>query len=608
MSNLSALPGARQDPAWTLKGMVLPGLLYPFWYWLGPRAANDPWLVWWIVGLGSAAVGVLPTLSRGVREHLPTLYYATLWAVALHIYTLAALNQMQPFYAVGSVMTTVMAGAVIRTKPALVAYAVFVVVLGLVLFAWDPDPRKIAYWGPAPLVLALFYFRLKLLTREEELAKHHRDELENRVAERTRELSSVNERLHTQILEREQLEEQLRLSQKMEAVGRLAGGVAHDFNNLITAIRGYGDLVMAELAPGSPLRDDVEQIVLAGDQAAELTSQLLTFSRKQPVESQAVELNGVILEMSSMLRTVVGTGIEVVTSLEPGLEAIRSDRTSLQRCILNLVLNARDAMPRGGMLRIETRSLSPGQVKSSEPVIGHAGDRYVGLSVTDTGEGMDPATLSRIFDPFFTTRRPDQGSGLGLSTTYGAVKQVGGHIHVSSAPGRGACFELAWPAAGEASDEIDPAPRARPGDGRNERILLVEDQESLRRLFRRVLRAHGYAVRALRDAESALSLVAEKDRDFDLLVTDVVMPGMSGLELAERVMALRPGLRVLFVSGHLEHPSLRAGDLPAGTTLVRKPVSTTDLCAAVRDALDGRSPTDRSPVDDLRRSAPASTG
>jgi CheY-like chemotaxis protein len=241
------------------------------------------------------------------------------------------------------------------------------------------------------------------------------------------------------------------------------------------------------------------------------------------------------------------------------------------------------------MLRLETRALAPGQVKSTERVIGQEGDRYVSLCVTDTGEGMDSATLSRIFDPFFTTRPPDQGTGLGLSTTYGSVTQAGGHIHVFSKPGQGACFELAWPTAGEVADEIVPTRREKAGGGRNERVLLVEDQDSLRRLFQRVLRAQGYAVRGVRDAASAIRLIAEKGEDFDLLLTDVVMPGMSGLELAERVNRLLPEARVLFVSGHLEHPSLRSGTPPAGASLLRKPVSPADLCAGVRDALDGRT-------------------
>ena len=578
-----------------LRGSVLPGLLYPFWHLLAPSGATDPWFVWFLVGGASVLVGLLPSFSPFVRRNLPNFYYGAFWLVAIQFYLLATVNDMHPFYAVGCVMTVALSGAVIRSKEALLAYACFVTFLGVVLFAIEPEASKVAYWAPGPLVLGLFYYRLSVQLLAEQMLADHQQELEDRVVQRTEALSlrteqlaSANRRLLLESEERRRLEDKMRLSQKMEAVGRLAGGVAHDFNNLLTAIRGYGDLVLQALPAESPLRDDVAQIIKSGDQASELTQRLLAFSRKHPAEASVFDVNDVLRDMTPMLTTVLGEDVEIIHDLDGGSQPIRVNRNQLEQVVLNLALNARDAMPGGGKLAFETSSVAREDVQSDEPLDGLEPDRYVLVAVSDTGIGMDAETQTRIFDPFFTTKGVDRGTGLGLSTAYGTVKQVGGHIRVLSEPRRGARFELYFPAVTEA---VEPTPPPRPAmlaGGRNERLLLVEDDDDIRQLFRRVLRTAGYAVREAKDAQAALELVLGKGEEFDLLVSDVVMPGMSGLELAERILEVRPDTRILFVSGHRDHPSLHQRKLPSGARMLAKPVAPAQLTSAVREVLDGR--------------------
>ena len=377
-------------------------------------------------------------------------------------------------------------------------------------------------------------------------------------------------------------EEQLRQSQKMEAIGQLAGGVAHDFNNLLTVITGYSDFVLSNLDEGSVLHKDVQEVKKAADRAASLTSQLLAFSRKQMLEPKTIRINTLVSDMEKMLRRVIGEDIELTTTLAPELGFVRTDPGQFQQIIVNLAVNARDAMPNGGGLEIRTENAD---FDGPSPD-GIAAGRYVMLSVGDTGVGMDEETRSRIFEPFFTTKEVGNGTGLGLSMVYGIVKQSRGHIRVDSEPGRGTAFGLYLPRL----DEETAAPerkrkRVAPPRG-SETILLVEDEDVLRRLGRRVLELGGYSVLEAREGREALHVGEEHEGPLNLVVTDVVMPRMGGRELAEQIAQTSPGTKVLYVSGYTDDVVVRNGVLEKGTAFLQKPYASSALLTKVREVLD----------------------
>ncbi len=378
------------------------------------------------------------------------------------------------------------------------------------------------------------------------------------------------------LTERRQLEEQLRQSQKMEAVGRLAGGVAHDFNNLLTAIKGNTEILLADLPPASPLREELQEISRASDRAARLTRQLLAFSRRQVLQPRVLDLNATLAEMEKMLRRVIGEDVELVLSLDPELGYVEADPGQVEQVLVNLVVNAREAMPTGGRLEVATRSAPAGE----------SGGR-VCMTVRDTGVGMDEATLARAFEPFFTTK--EEGSGLGLSTVYGIVEQSGGRVRVESAPGKGTAFHVHLPEARSAAPAPPPpAPAARAPRGAGS-VLLVEDEDSVRLFTSRLLERGGYTVLQAGDAAAALELLHGEAAGVDLLLTDVVMPRMSGRVLAERALALRPGLRVLYMSGYTDDALARHGVLEEGVHLIEKPFAPEALLARVHEVL-GRAP------------------
>jgi signal transduction histidine kinase/CheY-like chemotaxis protein len=386
-------------------------------------------------------------------------------------------------------------------------------------------------------------------------------------------------------------EEQLRQSQKMEAIGQLAGGVSHDFNNLLTAILGYAELMAMRLKPGDPLLRDVAEIRKAADRASALTRQLLAFSRKQLLSPRIVDLNAVVKQMESLLNRVIGEDIRLVSHLAPRLHPVRVDPGQFEQVLLNLAVNARDAMPRGGMLTIET-----GNVDLHEQLgFDHdalAPGRYVTLAVSDTGVGMDLQTRQRVFEPFFTTKEQGKGTGLGLSTVYGIVRQSGGHVWVYSEPGHGACFRIYLPRVeagpGPTPDLRETLPEpVRAGRG-TETLLVVEDEHSVRELTRQVLRLHGYRTLDAANGGEALAVAAAHDGPIDLLITDVVMPGMSGPDLAARFQAARPETAVLFLSGYTSHAVVGGGMLEAGKDFLQKPFTPSDLAATVRGILDRR--------------------
>lgn len=395
--------------------------------------------------------------------------------------------------------------------------------------------------------------------------------------ERTRLLGS-----HVDLTEYDQLQAQLFQAQKLESVGRLAGGIAHDFNNLLTLILSSTDFVLAELPAGSPLREDLEEIRRAGERAAALTKRLLAFSRKQIASPKLIHLDELIREMKPMLRRLIGEDIELVFEAEGQLGTVRADWGQLEQVIVNLAVNAQDAMPTGGRLTISVAEVESGKAgPSSDAGTG----RWVRLRVEDTGTGMDAATRARIFEPFFTTKEPGKGTGLGLSTVHEIIRQCGGQIRVESEPGRGTSFSIEIPCFdGEAEPRL-PVPTPAMLRGR-EAILLVEDDEALQRVTRRVLGAVGYHVLTAQNAADALRILARSEEKIDLLLTDVVMPGMSGVELASRALRERPTLRVLYTSGYAENEALRRGIADGRMPFLAKPYSVIELTRRIREVLD----------------------
>jgi two-component system, cell cycle sensor histidine kinase and response regulator CckA len=388
------------------------------------------------------------------------------------------------------------------------------------------------------------------------------------------------------VTERKRLEDQLRQAQKMEAIGRLAGGVAHDFNNLLTAINGYADILVADMTPDEPRRADVEEIRKAGDRAAALTRQLIAFSRRQVLQPVVIDLNDVVAGIVPMLRRLVGEQIELRVSPAADLGHVRADPPQLEQVLLNLVVNARDAMPAGGALTIETANveLDEQYVQVHATVV--AGP-YVMLAVTDTGSGMDAVTMAHLFEPFFTTKPSGQGTGLGLATVYGIVVQSGGHVAASSEPGHGAVFRIYLP---RVTAEVEAKPDVTGGlaRGGSERILVVEDEDAVRAYVERVLAGLGYRVITARSGSEALALVGQALRPIHLLVTDFMLPGMNGREISERLSARDPSLRTLFISGYTEDSIVHEGMLEPGVAFLGKPFTPEALARAVRDVLGAR--------------------
>ncbi len=386
------------------------------------------------------------------------------------------------------------------------------------------------------------------------------------------------------VSQRAQLEEQLRQSQKIEAVGRLAGGVAHDFNNILMAITGYATFLLESMDPDHEFRMDIEEIERAANRGAALTHQLLAFSRRQVLQPRVLDLNEIVVDLERMLRRLIGEDIELVTVLDAELGTMKADPGQIQQVLLNLILNARDAMPDGGRLTIETAALTLTESYAHEHVSFIPGD-YVRLVVSDNGTGMDSYAKAHLFEPFFTTKEKGKGTGLGLATVYGIVKQSGGYVYVYSELGHGTTFKLYFPrlpmAAGAA-----PAPTLpRPGPG-TETLLLAEDEESVRTLTRRILESHGYTVLDAQNGLEAMEVARRYDRPIDLLVTDVIMPGMSGPKLAEEIRAARPEIKVLYMSGYTENALAPRGGLDPRTAFLQKPFSPIALAAKIREVLD----------------------
>jgi len=387
------------------------------------------------------------------------------------------------------------------------------------------------------------------------------------------------------ITELRRTQEQLFGAQKMEAVGRLAGGLAHDFNNVLTAILGSAELLLLDTPPGAPQREDLDTIRDAATRAQDLIRQLLAFSARQVLKPMVLDLNHLVENVNKMLRRLISEDIELVTVLARDLGAVRADAGQIEQVLVNLAMNARDAMPAGGRLTIETANAEVAEADAS-PEAQVAPGRYVMLRVTDTGVGMDPETQAHVFEPFFTRKRPGKGTGLGLATVYGIVRQSDGHITVDSAPGLGATFRIYLPRTDEPAERVlAPAPAAVLVGG-TETVLLAEDEHLVRLLARKVLEQAGYKVLVAAGGAEALQIAELYDGPIHLLVTDVVMPEMSGRELMHRLTLARPGVPVLYLSGYSDEAVARRGVLDPGTAFMQKPFTPQGLAHKVRDVLD----------------------
>jgi PAS domain S-box-containing protein len=387
------------------------------------------------------------------------------------------------------------------------------------------------------------------------------------------------------VTERKCLEERLRQSQKMEAVGRLSGGIAHDFNNLLGVIIGYGEIVQEGTALENPLRPCVDEILKAGHRASSLTRQLLAFSRQQVLEPRVLDLNVVVRDIEKMLKRVIGEDIELNTRLDSTLLRVKADQGQIEQAIMNLAVNARDAMPNGGELEISTSNIHMDEEFVRDYPYPVATGDYVKLSVCDTGIGMDATTRARVFEPFFTTKEKGKGTGLGLSMVYGVVKQSGGYIEVISEPNEGATFKIYLPQAEDALEPVKQEAQLPTSIHATETVLLVEDEGSLRKLTRQLLQTSGYNVLEAESGVEAMTLSEKHPGAIHLLLTDVILPGMSGRVLADQLMDLRPEMRVLFMSGYTGQTVGEHGVLAEGSFFLRKPFTREGLASKVREAL-----------------------
>jgi len=407
-------------------------------------------------------------------------------------------------------------------------------------------------------------------------------------------VEDITERRQTQEALRKS-EEQLRQWQRVEAIGRLAGGVAHDFNNLLMTIKGCSELLLNAFDRRDPRREEVEEILKAGERATSLTRQLLAFGRRQVLQPQVLDLNSLVINMDKMLRRLIGEDIQLVTVLDQELWSVKVDPGMVEQVIMNLAVNSRDAMPNGGKLTIETANIIHDENYASRHISMKPG-YYVMVAVSDNGCGMDKETQSHLFEPFFTTKEKGKGTGLGLSTVYGIIKQSGGNIWVYSEPSQGTTFKIYLPRVEKTATVYKPKASSPPAPGGTETILLVEDEEAVRTMVSKILRNKGYTVLEAAHSEEAFEISERHEGPIHLMVTDVIMPQMSGPELAERLAPRLPEMKVLYMSGYPDNTIVQHGVLEPGTAFLQKPFTLNALESKVREVLDGTRPGSREPA------------
>jgi signal transduction histidine kinase/CheY-like chemotaxis protein len=540
----------------------------------------DPAVLWLHVVsdvLIAAAYYAIPVLLFYYSQRRPDIGFKRIFvAFGLFIlacgttHVLAAVTVWHPIYRLDGV---------VKAFTALVSVATLAMLIPLM-------PTLIRLPSPAQIekVNATLAAEAEIRRAAEAEVRKLNEGLELRVAARTADYKQALEDLRGEMLRREELEQQLIQAQKMEAIGRLAGGVAHDFNNLLTVILGYNDMLRDHLQNDLVASDYVAEVQQASERAASLTNQLLAFSRRQVSVPQVVDLNSLVRNIDKMLRRIIGEDIQLDLRLAGSLPAVEVDPSHIDQVIMNLAVNSRDAMPAGGRMVIETSAID----LSEEYAASHASPvpgSYALLTVSDTGMGMDAATRARIFEPFFTTKELGKGTGLGLSIVYGIVKQNGGEILVYSEPGQGTVFKIYIPAARESAPPVPIAAKdaaMEPGSGA---IVLVEDEDQVRNLTRAMLLRHGYRVFDFGSAAKALEFLRGQSEGIDLLISDIVMPGMGGMDLAREAQTVHPGLRVLLMSGYTETAVSGQGLIASGTVFIHKPFTAASLRSKVGEAL-----------------------
>ncbi len=577
---------------------------------LFPDAKNAMWFIRYAVVLPVFVAGFIYSFTESYKKYWQVLFagYVLLTGGGYIYMTAIAPPAISHFLYTGIIFCLFFGYAFIRLRVIHATWSAWLITLGYIaVVTWEQDAPQAIVLNSIPYICGLNFlgmligYSIEMTARQnfllinnlrmtEEALRESHCLLEKRVQDRTEELERANRAMVADRKEKRKLEEQFRQAQKMEAVGRLAGGVAHDFNNLMSIIIGYSDIALLDMAPDEPLRKNLEEIKKAGESATAVTRQLLAFSRKQILQVKIVNLNEIIAGIDKMLRRLIGEDVEVRAMLALKLRPIEADPGQMEQVLLNLVVNARDVMPQGGQLLIETQNITiDGKLHASQGFQIEPGP-YVLLSVKDSGCGMDQQTKSQIFEPFFTTKEKGRGTGLGLATVYGIVKQSRGYIWVDSEPGQGTTFKLYFPVATtpvSVSPEIITPAVAENLKG-TETLVLVEDDVSLRELVRKTLEQYGYRVMEAQSGAAAIETITKYDGLISLLVTDVVMPEMNGREVAMRAQTLRPDLKVLYMSGYTDDAIAHHGVLETGVNFIEKPFTAKALAAQIRKVLDSR--------------------